>query len=59
MSKGKILVVDDEPKIVSTVQAYLEREGYQVVEANNETHWHFVLFGRKYLFLFLRQHRAL
>ena len=35
MSKGKILVVDDESKIVSTVHAYLEREGYQVLEANN------------------------
>jgi DNA-binding response OmpR family regulator len=27
--------VDDEPKIVSTVRAYLEREGYDVVEAND------------------------
>ncbi len=35
MSKGKILVVDDEPMIVSTVRAYLEREGYQVLEAND------------------------
>ncbi len=35
MSKGKILVVDDEPKIVSTVRAYLEREGYHVLEAND------------------------
>jgi DNA-binding response OmpR family regulator len=33
MPKGKILLVDDEPKIVSTVCAYLEREGYQVLEA--------------------------
>jgi DNA-binding response OmpR family regulator len=33
MYKGKILLVDDEPKIVSTVRAYLEREGYQVLEA--------------------------
>ncbi len=46
MSKGKILVVDDEPKIVSTVQAYLEREGYQVVEANN---------GRQALEVFQRE----
>ncbi len=46
MSKGKILVVDDEPKIVSTVQAYLEREGYQVVEANN---------GRQALDVFQRE----
>ncbi|MDP2931061.1 MAG: response regulator transcription factor [Chloroflexota bacterium] len=35
MSKGKILVVDDEQKIVSTVRAYLEREGYHVLEAND------------------------
>jgi len=35
MSKGKILVVDDEPKIVSTVRAYLERDGYEVIEAND------------------------
>ena len=33
MPKGKILVVDDERKIVDLVRAYLEREGYQVVEA--------------------------
>jgi len=33
MPKGKILVVDDEPKIVSLVRTYLEREGYQVAEA--------------------------
>ncbi len=35
MPKGKILVVDDEPKIVSTVRAYLERDGYEVLEAND------------------------
>ena len=33
MAKGKILVVDDERKILSLVRAYLEREGYQVTEA--------------------------
>ncbi len=33
MAKGKILIVDDEKKIVSLVRTYLEREGYQVVEA--------------------------
>lgn len=33
MAKGKILVVDDERKIVSLVRAYLEHEGYQVFEA--------------------------
>lgn len=32
-SSRKILVVDDEPTIVSTVQAYLEREGYTVYTA--------------------------
>ncbi|MDO8716606.1 MAG: response regulator transcription factor [Dehalococcoidales bacterium] len=35
MAKGKILVVDDEPKIVSLARTYLEREGYQVIEAND------------------------
>lgn len=33
MAKGKILIVDDEKKIVSLVRAYLERDGYQVAEA--------------------------
>ena len=33
MAEGKILVVDDEKKIVSMVHAYLDREGYQVIEA--------------------------
>lgn len=46
MSKGKILVVDDEPKIVSTVRAYLEREGYDALEAND---------GRKALEIFQRE----
>lgn len=31
--KGKILVVDDEAKIVELVRLYLEKDGYQVVEA--------------------------
>lgn len=43
MSKGKILVVDDEPKIRSTIRAYLEREGYEALEAND---------GRKALEIF-------
>ena len=34
MAEGKILVVDDERKIVSLVRAYLEREGYDVIEAS-------------------------
>ncbi len=33
--KRKILVVDDERKIVDIVKAYLEREGYQVMVAYN------------------------
>lgn len=31
----KILVVDDEPKIVEIVSAYLKRDGYQVIAASN------------------------
>ena len=33
MARGKILVVDDEPKIVRLVRAYLERDGFEVIEA--------------------------
>jgi two-component system alkaline phosphatase synthesis response regulator PhoP len=33
MAQGKILVVDDEKKIVDLVRTYLERDGYQVIEA--------------------------
>ncbi|MGB9628213.1 MAG: response regulator [Thermodesulfobacteriota bacterium] len=32
---NKILVVDDEPKILQVVSAYLEKEGYQVFTASN------------------------
>src|SRR5438270_5379304 len=32
---GPILVVDDDPKIVQLVRAYLEREGYPVVTAGD------------------------
>ena len=32
---GKILVVDDEPKIVRLVRSYLEQAGFTVVEAND------------------------
>ena len=35
MPKGKILLVDDEKKIISLVRAYLEREGYEVIEATD------------------------
>lgn len=35
MAKGKILVVDDEPKIVSLARTYLERDGYHVIEAHD------------------------
>ena len=34
MSK-KIMVVDDEPRLVSVVEAYLEQEGYEVATASN------------------------
>ncbi len=33
MAREKVLVVDDEVKIVRVVRAYLEKDGYQVVEA--------------------------
>ena len=33
MAKGTILLVDDERKILSLERAYLEREGYQVIDA--------------------------
>ena len=33
--KENILVVDDEPKIVRLVRAYLEKEGFQVTEATD------------------------
>ena len=35
MSGETILVVDDEPKIVKTVRAYLEETGYRVVAAGD------------------------
>lgn len=35
MSKGTILVVDDEPQLVDVVRAYLERDGYQVAVASD------------------------
>ncbi len=35
MSDTKILVVDDEPSIVSNIRAYLEREGYVVQTAED------------------------
>lgn len=35
MASKKILVVDDEPKIIQAVTAYLEKEGYQVFAASN------------------------
>lgn len=33
MSKGEILIVDDEPGIIRLIAMYLEREGYQTVSA--------------------------
>ncbi len=35
MRREKILIVDDEPHIVSFVRAYLEKEGYPTLEAND------------------------
>jgi len=35
MATAKILVVDDEPKIVSLVSAYLRQEGYEVFSAGD------------------------
>jgi len=35
MTESKILVVDDEPGIISNVRAYLEREGYAVQTAQD------------------------
>jgi DNA-binding response OmpR family regulator len=35
MSAAPILVVDDDPKIVTLVRTYLEREGFSVVTATN------------------------
>ncbi len=35
MSKQTILVVDDEPKLVDVVRAYLEQDGYPVVTAGD------------------------
>lgn len=35
MSKETILVVDDEPKLVDVVRAYLEMDGYSVVTASD------------------------
>ncbi len=35
MSKETILVVDDEPKLVDVVRAYLENDGYRVVSASD------------------------
>ena len=43
----KILVVDDEKKIVEIIQAYLERDGYQVIAAFD---------GKNALALALKQH---
>jgi DNA-binding response OmpR family regulator len=45
-SKGKILVVDDEPRILQILTAYLKREGYSVVTAGD---------GQKALELFRRE----
>lgn len=46
MTKGKALIVEDEPKIVELLKLYLEREGYQVITAED---------GQKGLGLFQRE----
>ncbi len=46
MAKGKILVVDDEAKIVELVRLYLEKEGYRVLSAGD---------GKKALELFRKE----
>ncbi len=35
MGKAKILVIDDEPRIVQVVRLYLEKDGYQVLTAGD------------------------
>ena len=35
MSKAKILVVDDEPSILSLVTSYLDAEGYEYMTAKD------------------------
>lgn len=35
MSKRTILMVDDEPKLVEVVRAYLESDGFRVVAAGD------------------------
>lgn len=35
MSNGPVLVVDDDPKIVELVRAYLQRAGYEVITAGD------------------------
>ncbi len=35
MNKGKILVVDDEEKILMIVKLYLEKDGYEVITSTN------------------------
>ncbi|NPV09960.1 MAG: response regulator transcription factor [Anaerolineae bacterium] len=35
MTRPRILVVDDDPKIVAVVRAYLEKDGYQVLTAED------------------------
>jgi two-component system, OmpR family, alkaline phosphatase synthesis response regulator PhoP len=46
MNKGRILVVDDEPNVLSIVRSYLLKEGYQALEAQD---------GRKALEVFQRE----
>ena len=48
--KSKILIVDDEPKIVEVVRSYLQAEGYEVIEA---------FTGKEALAFFEREYPAL
>lgn len=50
MSRGKVLIIEDEPKIVELLRLYLEKEGYQVVIATD---------GAKGLELFQREKPSL
>lgn len=46
MSRGKVLIVEDEPKIIELLKLYLEKETYQVIMAED---------GKKGLDLFQRE----
>jgi two-component system alkaline phosphatase synthesis response regulator PhoP len=35
MAQNRVLIVDDEPRITEVLRVYLERDGFQVADANN------------------------